>query len=557
MAFRDVASTYSAAPPGSTLAADMPIGVVAGDRLLALITVDNVTASITASPSGWAEIASGNNSLDGQFVRLWEKKKASGSEGATQSWTFGGGSTFTQITIAAWSGRDNSAAATFATPTVNTSSNTTPITVSGSSGTAVAGDDVAVFVAMDSLEATQTWAKSAWTGSLTERTDPAGTSWISDGLATRDNVSAGAFGSVGCTATRTTGAANSGYTVFAVALPAPADPGPGPVLDASSPAPTYLAGLAASGLRAGTTATFSPPAKSWIYVALSDYDSSALISINKPTNTGTALAWEPVWRHEAFAGLNVAQAVWRAWNESAQSNITVTASNTWTSGLGFDFPNYGSLFVDVWTEAHVSQASAAAQLLVTANVTNNVPLPVRPGSRAVLFGNDKAGTAEPTSSDSIVTLLTSGAFAAGRVVKALNSPRARQEILNWVAGAALGSGQVEFITYEIIGALGPDNLRGPANQVVTVGATATFDVAATASLGTLTYQWQDNRTGAFTNVSGGTGATTASYTTATTHQGFQGRRYRCVITDDAGSTTSAEAALKILAFPVYLWTTDV
>jgi uncharacterized repeat protein (TIGR02543 family) len=77
----------------------------------------------------------------------------------------------------------------------------------------------------------------------------------------------------------------------------------------------------------------------------------------------------------------------------------------------------------------------------------------------------------------------------------------------------------------------------PVNRSVTEGQTASFSVAATGS-GTLTYQWQKNQV----NV---TGATASSYTTPTLTLADNGSRYRCIITNAGGSTTSSEATLTV------------
>ena len=99
----------------------------------------------------------------------------------------------------------------------------------------------------------------------------------------------------------------------------------------------------------------------------------------------------------------------------------------------------------------------------------------------------------------------------------------------------------------------PPVLAGPVSQAVAAGTTATFTVSVLRSTGTgLAYQWQDNRSGAFANIAG---ATSNSYTTAATTQAFQGRSYRCVVTDSNGSTTSGTASLGVLGFKVLLWTT--
>jgi len=97
---------------------------------------------------------------------------------------------------------------------------------------------------------------------------------------------------------------------------------------------------------------------------------------------------------------------------------------------------------------------------------------------------------------------------------------------------------------------GPTINTQPSSQTVTEPATATFTVAATASAGSLTYQWQVNTGGGFSNVSTGTGGTTASYTTAATSVSQSGYLFRVNVTDSNGTTASSSATLTVNAATV-------
>lgn len=100
---------------------------------------------------------------------------------------------------------------------------------------------------------------------------------------------------------------------------------------------------------------------------------------------------------------------------------------------------------------------------------------------------------------------------------------------------------------------GPTINTQPTNQTVTAPATASFSVTATTSGGALSYQWQrsTNGGGAWSNVTTGTGGTTANYTTAaTTVTGGNANnadQWRCVVTDSNGSTNSSAATLTVNA----------
>jgi hypothetical protein len=82
----------------------------------------------------------------------------------------------------------------------------------------------------------------------------------------------------------------------------------------------------------------------------------------------------------------------------------------------------------------------------------------------------------------------------------------------------------------------------PANQTVTAGQTASFTVIA-GGTAPLNYQWQKN--GA--NIAG---ATSASYTTPVTATSDSGSTFRAVVTNTAGTVTSAAATLTVNAAAV-------
>jgi len=91
-------------------------------------------------------------------------------------------------------------------------------------------------------------------------------------------------------------------------------------------------------------------------------------------------------------------------------------------------------------------------------------------------------------------------------------------------------------------AVGPTITAQPANQTVTTGQTATFAVVA-GGTAPLSYQWKKN--GA--NI---TGATAASYTTPVTTTADSGSTFAVVVTNTAGTVTSAAATLTVSAAAV-------
>ena len=88
----------------------------------------------------------------------------------------------------------------------------------------------------------------------------------------------------------------------------------------------------------------------------------------------------------------------------------------------------------------------------------------------------------------------------------------------------------------------PAITQNPANAAVNAGQTATFTVAASG--GNLGYQWQWQPSGSasFSNI---TGANNISYTTAALTSVDSGTQFRCVVTNSAGSATSAASILTV------------
>ena len=82
----------------------------------------------------------------------------------------------------------------------------------------------------------------------------------------------------------------------------------------------------------------------------------------------------------------------------------------------------------------------------------------------------------------------------------------------------------------------------PADTTVTEGQTASFTVTATGE--NPTYQWQQStdKGQSWTEISGATGST---YTVAPTTTSMNGYQYRCVVSNSAGSVTSAAATLTV------------
>jgi len=100
------------------------------------------------------------------------------------------------------------------------------------------------------------------------------------------------------------------------------------------------------------------------------------------------------------------------------------------------------------------------------------------------------------------------------------------------------------IQIPILSAEGPTITTQPVSQSVTTPATATFSVSATASAGSLSYQWASEAPGA-TSFSPISGATSSSYSTPPTTAAQSGTKYEVVVSDANGSVTSSPATLTV------------
>ncbi len=112
-----------------------------------------------------------------------------------------------------------------------------------------------------------------------------------------------------------------------------------------------------------------------------------------------------------------------------------------------------------------------------------------------------------------------------------------------VVNNSAGSAPSTIVTLTVnAAAVAPTITAQPANQTVTAGQTATFNVAATGTA-PLMYQWKKN--GA--NISG---AIASSYTTPATSSGDNGSTFQVVVSNSAGSAPSTIATLTVSAAAV-------
>ena len=107
-------------------------------------------------------------------------------------------------------------------------------------------------------------------------------------------------------------------------------------------------------------------------------------------------------------------------------------------------------------------------------------------------------------------------------------------------GSVTSSGATLTVNAAVVAPVAPTITTQPTAQSIAAGAMATFSVAATGT-GTLSYQWKKNGT----DITGGTGATTNTYTTPAMSYAGNSAVYSVVVSNSAGSVTSSSATLTV------------
>jgi fibronectin-binding autotransporter adhesin len=365
MAYRSVATANGAS--NANVVGSLPAGTAAGDRLLAFINVDNAASTWSSTPTGWANIGTqifAGSTPDGGVFEVWEKKVATGSDAVT--WV----SSVTpdwRITIVALTGRHATAAATFATKSINQTANATPVSVSGASGSTVGGDDVVVGAMLD-CTTSQSWSWSSWSGSLVERSDSGGgAEWTPIGIATQDTVANGAFGTVSATAT---GTGNAGWVLYVVSVPRE----PSVWVETFSTDSVDLAGTTGnitvnppSGLAAGDVwlITTSINCNEVGATGIASGFTAVSAEVYEPVNSGWPFMrsqWKIAGASESAVTIPFSVAVWQVWAVSMRIS---GADQTTPIGSITTGSDEGGTSPQTVTPASLSVASAGSAIIET------------------------------------------------------------------------------------------------------------------------------------------------------------------------------------------------
>lgn len=194
-------------------------------------------------------------------------------------------------------------------------------------------------------------------------------------------------------------------------------------------------------------------------------------------------------------------------------------------------------------------SSAVFRIQFTGGTPPNIT--TQPSDQTVLQGQPATFTVAATSSATLnyqwqrnqlnISGATSPSYSIASTVAADNGAKFRCIVTN-----SFGTATSNEATLTVN--IPPSITTQPSDQSVTQGQPATFAVAATGSA-TLTYQWQRNQV----NISG---ATSPSYTIASTAPSDTGAKFRCVVTNGFGTATSNEATLTVQPPPPALVTEE-
>lgn len=212
-------STSTGSGNGNTPGTPVPTGVAINDIVLIHVSGDNVGWTIDQAdfPAGFTKLGSHHLTLDGQETAIgWKRLSAVDSGSYTFSSGVGGSVADWTCAAMAFSGRDTVNPPTF-TSALSNAANTSPITITAPTLTALAGDDLAWFSAPDTLGTNLGTGHTPPSGYF-ERydfVDVNNWSWLSG--ATNENVAAGATGAVSGTFLLSSG--TSGWGAFLVQIP--------------------------------------------------------------------------------------------------------------------------------------------------------------------------------------------------------------------------------------------------------------------------------------------------------------------------------------------------
>jgi hypothetical protein len=201
----------------------------------------------------------------------------------------------------------------------------------------------------------------------------------------------------------------------------------------------------------------------------------------------------------------------------------------------------GATFTAVVSNTAGTVTSAAATLTVNAAVVAPT-ITTQPGNQTATFNVVATGTTPLSYQWQKNGVNIAGATATSYttpVTATSDSGSTFAVVVTNTAGTVTSAAATLTVT---AAAVAPTITTQPANQTVTAGQTATFNVVATGTA-PLSYQWQKNGV----NIAG---ATATSYTTPVTATSDSGSAFRVIVSNTAGTVTSSAATLTVNPAPV-------
>ncbi|PYT45925.1 MAG: hypothetical protein DMG45_00620, partial [Acidobacteria bacterium] len=299
--------------------------------------------------------------------------------------------------------------------------------------------------------------------------------------------------------------------------------GQGLLLSAVAAGTAMLGGC--TGLVSGASSSGNPPSP------------STLVISNIQTATITTSSSQIVWATNVPANSSVDYGTTTAYGNSTPVDSTMVTSHQVTiSGLAAGTTYYYQVNS---SDSKGNNGHSGGNKLKTAgfSIAGTIsPSTGGNGATVTLGGAASATTTADSSGNYTLAGLPNGTYM-------ITPSHAGYTFTPSSQSMTLNGGNITGVNFtDNAAAVAPTITTQPANQTVTAGQTATFAVVAagTAPLG---YQWQKNGV----NI---TGATSASYTTATTTTADSGSTFRVVVTNTAGTVTSSAATLTVNAAAV-------
>src|SRR5258707_663250 len=287
-------------------------------------------------------------------------------------------------------------------------------------------------------------------------------------------------------------------------------------------APVALIGCA--GLVSGANTSSSPP--------------STLNITNVQVASATTSTCQIIWTTNLAANSKVDYGTSPSYGSSTPADpAMVTSHQVALSGLAAGTTYYYQVSS---TDSKNNNGKSVGQTFKTTGFSMSgtiSPATNGSGTTVTLSGGASATATADSSGNYIVTGLGNGKYTVtpSRSGYAF-SPASQSANIN---GANITG--LNFVA-NVAAAVAPTITTQPVNQTVTAGQTATLTVVATGTA-PLSYQWQKNGV----NIAG---ASLASYTTPATTTSDNGASFAVVVSNTAGTVTSAAATLTVNAAAV-------